>query len=161
MSKSVQEELIEKGTLSRCKRCSSVVQTTETGTYTNCPVLGDAIEIEDLHICVLLNKGVAKQMETEMQNAKKRNSKRESKRLKREAKKKKQEEELKAAAEERLRREKLGEKMRREQEQQDEEEAEREAAELEARKNWQDQDFDAAGWFKPEPPTVRKRSAVS
>ena len=63
--------------------------------YTNCPVLGDRIEIEDLHICLLLNDGVAKQMETEIIQAKKKQSKRESKRLKREAKKKKQEEELK------------------------------------------------------------------
>ena len=65
-----------------------------------------------------------------------------------------------AAAEERMRREKLGEQMRREQELQDQEQAELEKAELEARKKWQDSDFDAAGWFKPEPPTVRKRSAV-
>ena len=33
VNKSIEEELIEKGTLSRCKRCSSVVQTTEAGTW--------------------------------------------------------------------------------------------------------------------------------
>ena len=50
--------------------------------------------------------------------------------------------------------------MRREQEEQEAAEAEKEAAELEARKQWQDGDFESAGWFKPSPPSVRKRSAV-